>query len=217
MSTAIYTAVIGCGDKLKEPSSVTKDWDSFLFTDQRVGGSIWDVKKLPVCDRVGPAKTSRRPKILCCDYLPEYDVSIWVDSKFFMTVPLNAVIDKFLCGFDMAMMRHNKRQCVYDEARFCQRIKKGSWEEIESQVNRYRKDGYPENNGLAAGGILIRRHNDVVRELTQTWWEELEGGSGRDQLSFNYAYWKTGNKAKINFVPFYELYDLFFGRSLIKM
>ena len=41
---------------------------------------------------------------------------------------------------------------------------------IHAQVDRYRKDGYPENNGLARTTVVFRRHNesDVIKKELRT-------------------------------------------------
>jgi hypothetical protein len=58
-------------------------------------------------------------------------------------------------------------------------------------MKKYHTDGYPRNNGLAAAGISIRSSTEDVKKLCQTWWQEVEHFSFRDQLSFNYAAWKS--------------------------
>ena len=59
------------------------------------------------------------------------------------------------------------------------------------QIDRYRKEGFPENYGLLQSNILLRKHNeqDCIK-LMEEWFNELKNGSHRDQLSFNYAAWK---------------------------
>ena len=70
---------------------------------------------------------------------------------------------------------------------------------INSQVERYRKDGYPENNGQARNTVLVRRHNDkMIIKSMEDWWLEIKYGSKRDQLSFPYVAWK--NNLKFNFI-----------------
>jgi hypothetical protein len=61
------------------------------------------------------------------------------------------------------------------------------------QMERYRKESYPKNNGLCACTILLRRHNspDII-EAMENWWQEISNGSFRDQLSFNYIAHKCG-------------------------
>lgn len=57
--------------------------------------------------------------------------------------------------------------------------------------------GYPKNNGLICDGILVRKNNDIVNNVMNNWWSEINCGSVRDQLSFNFVSWKE------NFKPHY--------------
>jgi hypothetical protein len=101
----------------------------------------------------------------------------------------------------------NVRKCVYEEARFIQWLGdqnpnkeyKDNMNIIHSQVDRYRKDGYPENNGLARTTVVFRRHNeeDVITN-SENWWSEMKYGSRRDQISFNYVAWK--HNLKFNYI-----------------
>jgi hypothetical protein len=67
---------------------------------------------------------------------------------------------------------------------------------IHRQVFRYTQEGYPANNGLAECTVLLRRNTKRLQEFNALWWNEILGGSIRDQISFPYAVWKTGIKVK---------------------
>ena len=71
-------------------------------------------------------------------------------------------------------------------------MKKDVKENVDPQIERYRKEGFPKNYGLLQSNIMLRKHNeeDCVRFMEQ-WFEELKNGSHRDQLSFNYVAWKN--------------------------
>ena len=94
------------------------------------------------------------------------------------------------------MRVHPCRRCVYDEAKACIHLHKDTEENINYQVDTYKKDGYPKNIGMAETNVLLRRHNDIkCQMLGNMWASELLKYSHRDQLSFNYVCWK------IHFVP----------------
>ena len=62
---------------------------------------------------------------------------------------------------------------------------------------RYKKEKYPDNNGLIESCLIIRKHN--VKEcinIMNKWYEEIKLNSHRDQLSFNYIAWKNNIKIK---------------------
>lgn len=60
---------------------------------------------------------------------------------------------------------------------------------MKTQINRYRKEGYPDHNGLVAGGFVVRdNRSNNVKLLMKAWWREIARWSRRDQLIFNMFY-----------------------------
>jgi len=102
--------------------------------------------------------------------------------------PLNDLIDDEL----IKNVKHTHRSCIYEEAVACIQMRKDSSEIINSQMMRYGKEGYPPVNGLIAGRVIIRHHNNKkIISIMEDWWNEILNGSRRDQLSFNYVMWKN--------------------------
>jgi len=90
-------------------------------------------------------------------------------------------------------MKHDLRDCMYDELQACIDLRKDSAEKMTAQVNKYKKEDYPHHNGLVMTGCMVRSHHDpLVIETMEAWWKEVKQNSFRDQLSFNYSAWKTG-------------------------
>ena len=56
---------------------------------------------------------------------------------------------------------------------------------------RYERAGFPGDRGLWEGGIIFRR-DGCPRGWQDTWWDEIQNQSQRDQLSLPYALWSTG-------------------------
>ena len=104
----------------------------------------------------------------------------------------------------MAMFDHNKceiydrRNCVYQELQAILHLgqQNGKYKDnpqlMINQVQKYQKEGYPQNNGLVCCMIMSRKHNepDVIQTM-EDWWIEIKHHSRRDQLSFNYTAWKN--------------------------
>ena len=57
-------------------------------------------------------------------------------------------------------------------------------------MKKYRDENFPKQFGLVQTGIIARENNNRTKEFCKNWWNELERGSKRDQLSFNYVLWK---------------------------
>ena len=213
----IYTSIFGSEYYLHEPDVKLDGWDFICFTDNPdYESDTWKVVLTPKI--YGGARDSKKPKILPHRYLKDYDISVWVDGDVKITSDINSLIDEYLSDKDYAVFNHefcgitttgnlNVRKCIYDEAKFIKWLGdnhprkhyKDNLDVINSQVERYRRDGYPENNGQARNTILIRRHNnlDIIKTM-EDWWTEVKYGSKRDQLSFPYVSWK--NKLDFNYI-----------------
>ena len=214
MENAVYCVLMmkGCDKKLviHEPRRVTPGWDYICFTDNpRLKSKVWQFRKLSSTS-LGPRKDSRRPKILNDEYLPEYDISIYVDSRFKVRINLDKFTRKYLKDYDIAMMHSPKRQCVYAEAKLCRRLRLDS-KRVQKQVARYREEGVPERVGLTRCGLIVRKHHvDSQIKFMEEWWSEYENESDRDTISFAYVFWKhRENQLNINRLPTQEVYKRF--------
>lgn len=204
----MYTTIFGGKDKLMEPRYVSSNFDYICFTDQDFKSKVWQIKKVTPSHK-DPVRAAKIYKILPHKYLSEYEYSIFADGNLEIRGDLNKLIDRHLDKKNMATFDHKNLydswDCIYEEARQCTRLtKKGSYKDkpelMQKQVDYYRKQGYPECNGLISGMILVRRHNknDVIKTM-EDWWKEIEQWSRRDQLSFNYVVWK--NNFKFTYIP----------------
>ena len=211
----IYTSVFGCTEEnnyhLHEPDVSLDEWDFICFTDNpNFKSDLWDIKLVkPLYD--DNARNAKRYKLKPHVFLKDYDISVWHDIEVKITKDINEIVNEMLSKNNLAILNHelcgrtvsgdlNVRKCVYEEARFIQWLGdnnpkkkyKDNMDIIHTQVDRYRKEGYPENNGLARTTVMFMRHNkDDVKQQMNTWWEEMKYGSRRDQISFNYSAWKN--------------------------
>ena len=195
----VYTCITGGYDSLIEPTVITPGVDYVCFTDNPgMKSKTWKIRPMPKeLASYSKVKQQRGVKILAHRYLSEYDICVWVDG----VVQVKGNIKEFFKNLDLNkysvfIPEHPVRKCIYKEIKECIRIKKIKGDEIklaEQQLERYRKEGFPENYGLVQTNVMIRRHNDEYsKKLMEKWWEELKDYSHRDQLSFNYALWKIG-------------------------
>jgi hypothetical protein len=116
--------------------------------------------------------------------------------------------EQFRSGEDMMICVHPDRDCIYDEARVCKDLLLDDPKRIDAHMKRYRMAGYPENYGLFATGIIARRHNRPnVRSMCEFWWKEYRIGSRRDQLSLNYAIWRS-QPIKISAVEYDQQFNV---------
>mgnify|MGYP000894400819 CR=1 FL=1 len=196
----LYTSIFGGYDGLL-PQPELKGIDRICFTDRPLQSRSWEVIQVkPVSS--DPVRNSRFPKILPHRFLSNYDISIYIDGNYLVVGDLHQLIERYLLKSNIAIFDHNqttgdRRNCLYKEFdALIEMGKTGKFKDdpkiMHQQIQRYKDEGYPSDNGLIFGAAILRRHNspDVI-EAMETWWMELENGSRRDQLSFNYAAWKV--------------------------
>ena len=191
----VYTAIIGDYDALNTPLIINPDWDYICYTDNKnLSSDVWEIRHVGQSE-LDNVRTARKIKIGMEDVIDAYDYSIWVDGKITIIGDLREMIDRYSISSPILCFPHFQKDCAYEEALSCIRMGKGNSDEIERQVDWYRKEGYPENNGLIDSCVLVRDHNDrALRETMNIWLNEVLNRSSRDQISFGYSCWKTGLK-----------------------
>lgn len=193
---AVYTAIFGAYDRWEDPKEINPDWDYYLFTDQEIYSSKYQIIQMEHND-----KLERKIKIVPHQFkqLADYDVLLWHDGSIKPVMPSS--VDHFLLT-DFTILKHPSHNCVYREAEACLNIKNDNPETIKNQISRYKSEGMPQNFGMVASGINARINSKEVQEFTEKWWQEVSSGSRRDQLSFNYCLWKYKPQFNIKYHPF---------------
>ena len=160
-----------------------------------------DVKFIPA--EVGryknDAKNAGIVKHLYWKYGVETPFNMWVDGSIYPTEAPEVYLD-MLGDNDIVLFRHPWRDCIYKEIDETLRLKFDLPEIAEPIAKRYRKEGYPERNGLGETGVLIRRDSKLVRRFFSELWKEIASGSHRDQLAFNYVL-KKFPKLRVKYLP----------------
>ena len=167
-----------------------------IFTDavrQTCYQDGWEIRPL-LFKHEDSARMARFHKTNSDLVLPDTDVTIWIDGtqRIKTDADLAALAKSVLANRSIATFRHPVRSCVYEELRACISYRKDLAAVMTTQVERYRKEGYPPNNGLVETACVIRKHTERVKKFNELWWHEIKNGSKRDQLSFNYAVWRLG-------------------------
>lgn len=204
----VYTAIFGNYDKLLDPKIISPFFDYICFTDFDIKSDVWKIIKVSP-EYKDATRNARKYKILPHRYLSDYQISIWIDGNMVIKGDLDEAVEKYLRNNNMAVYDHSVlpngegRNCIYQEAEsLLEMIKKGKPKDdphiIQKQMEKYRKEGYPKDNGLISTMVIFRKHNDkAVIQVMEDWWQEVKDYSKRDQLSLNYVLWKN------NFNPYY--------------
>lgn len=200
LKTVVYTAIFGDYEGLV-PQPAIPGVDYICFSDKYIRSRSWRVERVePRHD--DPGRSARVYKVLPHEVLDSYDTSIWMDANYLIVGDVRELLSLYLEDANIAVFDHGQtksdpRRCVYEEYEALMSMGKatGRYKDdpavLTRQIERYRRLGYPPQNGLVFAAVLVRRHHDptVIRTM-KTWWSEIEQFSRRDQLSFNYACWK---------------------------
>jgi hypothetical protein len=194
MKIVVYTAITGLYDFLKP---VPRHWETEArfeaFLDESQASNGWVSKSLPNhCS--DPCRRAKLPKVMPHLFFPDVDYSIWIDGSVEIISPFGVMglLQSALARNDIALFRHRRRKCIYEEAEVCIEKAKDDPKLIKNQVQLYRQEGYPLNNGLAECTIILRRHTPAIQAFNLAWYHEICTHSRRDQLSFNYVAWRLG-------------------------
>ncbi len=189
----VYTAIMGNKDFLHEPP-VERDYDYTVFTDNPAVRSFCGTVILEGFAYNDHALNAKMMKVLPHQYFPNHEYSLWIDGSIQLKAnTVDHLISRHLSHSNLAILRHPERDCIYDEAHICSGSGLDHPQVIAQQMDKYRKEGYPDRNGLVEASVILRRHKerDVVA-FNEDWIEEVKYHSRRDQLSFNYVAWKQG-------------------------
>ena len=193
---AVYTCITGDYDNLKEIDNMEKEIDYYCFTNNKsIKSNTWNVIYIED-DKLDNHMLSRKIKMLGHPIINEnYDISVWMDGSIVFQKKISDFVKKYLKKNHFAAFKHHERNCIYDEAIECIRLKKDNKNTIINQMKFLKKEQFPENYGLYEMTVFIKEHNNpTVIETMNLWFDMISKYSKRDQLSFMYCIWKTGLK-----------------------
>jgi len=197
-----------------------------LFTDQPVNESCSPYEKIVIVEPGAATNTkkARFVKIMAHKFLYMYEFSVWIDAHVHITSPN---LDSFLRSFGamanspylpndavLAYKRHFARQNPEDEGDVLISIQKDTADSVNATLDFVKQAGFsmiPEQP-FAETDILLRKHNCVdVCSFMVIWNDCVQQFSKRDQLSFNYAMWKSGEimqkSIKCVVIPFESVFQ----------
>lgn len=183
---AVYTALTGGYDTLRQPERVRDGVDYFCFSndirEERIGA--WRIRPIPFEDR-DPVRVSRFPKLNPHLVLPNHEASLYVDANVLVTEELDAAVDRVLAsGTPCAMVPHPDRKGTFEEGLFVLRHSMGEPFKVYRQIRDLARSGFHDDAGLFVCSIIFRRHLDPkVIAFSEAWWRGFQAGAKRDQLS----------------------------------
>lgn len=199
---AVYSCIVGSYDRLVEPVYVEPGVDYLMFTDQAIPStSSWkkiDITQLDEYADLSGAMMNRKIKIMQCKVLEEYDYTIYIDGNIEVVSGVSPIIAQMGKSF-FGVHFHRRRDCIYDEVVSVKHLKRITGEEMDRQMEAYKREGFPPHYGMYENSILVRCNRDIeTLDLMKAWWDEYCQYPTRDQLSLPYVIWKYKyNKERI--------------------
>lgn len=199
---AVYTCITGNYDKeILEPFVKKENIDFYLFTDNvNQKSKNWNIKPLPetLDKNYNNVLKNRYLKMHPYELFKDYDYSIYIDGNVKVMSDLTELVYSVNEKAGIGMHKHQFRDCIYNEIEVCRIKKKGNYKEMKKQVEKYRKEGFPEKFGMLEAAIIVSdlKSNKAIKIFNEWWNEFISNGSLRDQISLQYIVWK--NSLKIN-------------------
>jgi hypothetical protein len=189
----VYTTLFGYSELFNDFVYERDDHIDFIcFTDNSdLSSQFWHMKVLKP-EFLDPARAAKQVKLMPHRFLPGYECSLYIDNTVRLKVSARQIFEQFLLPAEPSFIcfKHPFRNCVYAEAEAVLAAGYDDAVRVHAQMQLYRRFGYPENNGLAAGTFILRRHHAPgINDLMEKWFQQVLCYSKRDQLSFNPTIW----------------------------
>lgn len=205
---AVYTALTGGYDTLRQPERIREDVDYFCFSndihEERIGA--WRIRPIPFDDH-DPVRVSRFPKLNPHLVLPEFESSLYVDANVRVTKELDEAVNRSIeSGTPCAMVPHPDREGTFEEGLFVLRHSMADPFKVYRQMCALAQSEFRNDAGLFVCSIIFRRHLDPrVIAFSEFWWRGFQAGTKRDQLSVMPALAKAELQPDVLVSPGYVL------------
>ena len=135
---------------------------------------------------IGSKLPKFRPDLFCSTNL-----SVWMDAN--IRDPKDWLFEnstKILEKSDFGLFAHPNRKSVKREIAESRKFSKYDSFPLEKQYEAYCQQGFTDNVGLWACGVIARRHTERNAQFGNAWFVENVRWSIQDQISFSYLVWK---------------------------
>ena len=185
---ALYTAIVSNYDTLKLPQVLNERVDYIVYADRPLtSGLPYTVRPITYFN-ADPTRTARYIKTHPHTHLGDYDVAVWIDANICLLEDIYPFVRTFLNSKEpVAGIKHPTRESLLEEAAACIKLGKDDRSVIEDQMNRYRSAGFDCNDLVESNVMMFDLRDERTSRFLNDWWQEIDKGSKRDQLSINYA------------------------------
>lgn len=191
---AIYTALTGNYDSLKDPVVIDPRCDYICFTNQIPSHeSVWKYRGIPVNIK-NLALLSRYPKMHPHTLLGEYEYSVYMDANIQIVNSdfYQRIFAKIEKEISLSGIKHPFRDCPYNEGYAVFTYGLDSFFAIIRTLRFLKKENFPKHYGMFEANVILRKHSDKkIQKQCEDWWDLINHYSKRDQLTYSYTLWKN--------------------------
>lgn len=193
----VFTALFGQYESLNE-LEISKNPETryVCFTDDSsLTSKTWEVVVVESRIPGNPSRNSREIKMLGHKFFPEGTRSLYVDNTVKLKVDGAIILEEWLKESNIAFMRHYSRETVRGEFFACSAYGLDDQNIIWRQFKFY-KENYPAvlKQRPHWGGMIARRNSVATDKFMETWRQQFDTFTKRDQLSINVSSTISGVK-----------------------
>lgn len=191
---AVVTALFGEHANPMVQYEKIKGVDYYYVSDRTLEIAPWWNKKevrIPDSFSSSERKKARWVKSSLIDLFGDYDLLLWVDANIVIVNDLSPLFQLFEdSNWDFCAYPHSQWSTLKDETEAVIKQGKDSEDVVTDQLSRYTAIGL-EELPVWETAVFIAAVNKRTKKMFETWREEIEKGSIRDQISFPVAAYLT--------------------------
>ena len=184
----VFTALFGKYESLNELVISKNPGTRYVcFTDDSsLFSKTWEVIVLETMTQAHPSRSSREIKMLGHKYFPEGTRTLYIDNTVRLKVDGSIVLEEWLMNSNRAFMHHYSRKTVRGEFFICSAYGLDDQNRIWDHYKYYKKN-YPTvlNQRPHWGGMIARVNSTETDKFMETWKQQFDTFTKRDQLSIN--------------------------------
>ena len=184
----VFTALFGRYETLNELEISTKPETRYVcFTDDfSLSSETWEIIVVEPKIQTDPSRSSREIKMLGHKYFPEGTRSLYVDNTVRLKVDGSVVLNAWLQESSIAFMRHYSRKTLRGEFFICSAYGLDGQDKLWDQYKFY-KQNYPQvlTERPHWGGMIARVNTVETNKFMETWKQQFDTFTKRDQLGIN--------------------------------
>ena len=191
----VYTAIFDAYDALRQPGARFDGVDYVCFSDRDIAEpGCWQIRSLDYfhCNPRRAARYAKTNPHIC---FPDHEWSLWIDGSVAINIDPLELLAEYGDQGAMFAYRHPDRETLAQEAEAIVGAALDDEAIVRVQLARCLERGLPPDAPLHETNVLLRRHHEpAIVAHSKAWFAELQRGSLRDQMSFDYAAWSVGQE-----------------------